>query len=1004
MTGYLAAKLAIVESDKAFYYFAEFDQVLGNKDLRSPFKPNFDDLMEEDNWFTEFLASEFHRSKVARGNQHRRGRKSNDRDIQRYVSAVTFCELCKLLYHETTQPMEIVNEILLLAFDIVNPILKHQVFDIFYSHIRAIDEEQTELIEGELDRTMEQVLTGTKTPLDICALLTITHFDAVITHDIETRISLDQIFERLERGRNSDSIESQQAACHALLALADRYPLISASIYEFARKSRWSNTPDIGYIFHFNATAFDHFFSFYDQSKVILTSKSGLSLPNGLLLSTMYLMALSLSVSTFTERFDDREKNMITNNPINANDCVILLEKCGSVLSKKAASVVNRLLANSASTESDLLVIERALRACKSSDGFASDFMDKWLNYSEKKCSVRCRFAYHAALNRVSQIVQDSFALQICLRLLMNDCDYFRARAECNLETDLKLDMLTSVEKPIEILQMLVQFGYQSARTLEKINRIRVKIYEIQHLDHILKLERRRIQSNSTLDTKQIDHTLFNQYFSLFVFDIRMETPMVMKRFTKHVCQRFNQIIDSTNISQQKYVIELLFFLGRNWRDQDYYVDLTQNECLIDCCSQMLMCLINKNQNMGIIKAAVFALGCSELQAATDFLERLILTAANANAELPFCDEILVAIIDSYCQGSRMRVHSQMENSFRKLMLNSSAAIARAAATGLVALKWYYNPSASCDDMLKLFHRQYLQLYLSLMDAADDMRAPDHAYDVTAELIITNAETLLPKFVHDMYANIAHFRADILDGPDKDQYFYPTHLRVAVRIATKMLIAFQWAIEQNLPAGTELFKQALFAMSKQLDKNRRIASIQLLSMYGNLTNNLVEMFLCAAWEQPESIQLLAYENIARVERVDSRDIVETLIEITRHDGSLQRRYVAAMLLVQLARCDQVSVREVQRVLSDVTNDQSVEFDDVSVPLIFGRDVTNGQDRFDRAVLSLLMQLSFVLDKEKQSSNIKFSLPAENFDLDRENKYAIHGAEYACCVCELYPNK
>jgi hypothetical protein len=283
------------------------------------------------------------------------------------------------------------------------------------------------------------------------------------------------------------------------------------------------------------------------------------------------------------------------------------------------------------------------------------------------------------------------------------------------------------------------------------------------------------------------------------------------------------------------------------------------------------------------------------------------------------------------------------------------------------------------------------------MDAADDYRGSNHAYDVTAEFIIMFSEIFLPTFVDDLYINIADFRPDIIDGPDEDRYFHPTHLQVAVRIINKISVTFRLAIERSPKVGDKSFKLTLYAMSKQLNKNRRLASIQILAMYGSLTNDLVDMFLTAAWEQPQSIQILAYENIMHIERADSRDIIEKLIETVKNDGSLQRRYVAAMLLVQLARHDQVSVREVQRVLADVINDLNLDLDNVLVPCIFGRDVSNGEDRFDRAMRSLFMKLSFVLDKEKHSFSVKSCLALGKFDLDQEFKDAKEAAEYASCV-------
>ncbi|CAF3974050.1 unnamed protein product [Rotaria sp. Silwood1] len=77
--------------------------------------------------------------------------------------------------------------------------------------------------------------------------------------------------------------------------------------------------------------------------------------------------------------------------------------------------------------------------------------------------------------------------------------------------------------------------------------------------------------------------------------------------------------------------------------------------------------------------------------------------------------------------------------------------------------------------------------------------------------------------------------------------------------------------------------------------------------------------------------------------------VEQLFAQLLTNGSRQRRYLAGILLVQLARCDEVSTLEIQRKLTEVINNLLAMFDHGDFDLMKESDGQITSERLDQNV-------------------------------------------------------
>ncbi len=192
-----------------------------------------------------------------------------------------------------------------------------------------------------------------------------------------------------------------------------------------------------------------------------------------------------------------------------------------------------------------------------------------------------------------------------------------------------------------------------------------------------------------------------------------------------------------------------------------------------------------------------------------------------------------------------------------------------------------------------------------------------------------------------------------------------TQLNFAVEYTKKREVEFFRAV-RNSVLGEQGFKKALYIISKKSNVRRRLAALKLLVYYGELTMEIAEIFLDLTLET-FIYQQDACSFIWRLRRIPNRQISEYLLDKLKNE-SLQQRYMAALLLVQLAVNDQVSTntvfKHIRNVINDSTSAMNVyltsEFLSTARHSVANVDPRKG--RLDQALATLLMQFSFIAGK------------------------------------------
>ena len=157
------------------------------------------------------------------------------------------------------------------------------------------------------------------------------------------------------------------------------------------------------------------------------------------------------------------------------------------------------------------------------------------------------------------------------------------------------------------------------------------------------------------------------------------------------------------------------------------------------------------------------------------------------------------------------------------------------------------------------------------------------------------------------------------------------------------------------------------------------------------------MFYCAMWEKASNRQL-ACACIPNIRQVANRSVAEQLFLQLMTNGSRQRRYLAGMLLVQLARRDELSILEVQRKLTEAINSPLTTLDNNNIDLMQGNGSRVPNERLDQALLNLLLQLSFFSDRVSNQTltNDDYHVP-NIMNFDEEFSRLIDVDCYASCI-------
>jgi hypothetical protein len=223
-----------------------------------------------------------------------------------------------------------------------------------------------------------------------------------------------------------------------------------------------------------------------------------------------------------------------------------------------------------------------------------------------------------------------------------------------------------------------------------------------------------------------------------------------------------------------------------------------------------------------------------------------------------------------------------------------------------------------------MLHSDPIQCYHALIDSTAYLFIHDvqqNSENAVAEFIEAYP-SLLSIFIIELYNSIRHYTNRLLPIRDKDfdlAYGYPQYVKIANLIAVRMPVKFcnfirDWHDGENL-------KRALFYTSKQHNFPQRAACLAILSLFGELTVELCEMFTEALRDDPY-IQNTCYKCLTRINTIKDEKVVLNLLFSYLKSKSMNVRYFATKILLHLVKSSLISFKQVRTVLNDLMLDSS----------------------------------------------------------------------------------
>jgi hypothetical protein len=174
----------------------------------------------------------------------------------------------------------------------------------------------------------------------------------------------------------------------------------------------------------------------------------------------------------------------------------------------------------------------------------------------------------------------------------------------------------------------------------------------------------------------------------------------------------------------------------------------------------------------------------------------------------------------------------------------------------------------------------------------------------------------------ELYNSIRHFSSRIqqIGFNNYDLAFgYPRYVNIASLIAVRMTNGF-CAFVNDWRDGNN-FKRALFYTSKQNHFPQRAACLTILSVLGELTIELCEMFTEAVRDDTY-IQNNSYQSIKYLHSIKDEKLVLNLLLSYLKSKSMTVRYIAAKILLHLSQSSLIPFQQVQTMLNDLMLDST----------------------------------------------------------------------------------
>lgn len=970
-------------------FFVPFDLYLSEQDHRVPFNLLLNEEQQDDSLLY-----------TIQGVQHKHNEGAAD-NLKLYTSVISLAALVAAIDQRQKDKRQSIvkdDEAIKTALLIDDPILRLHAITVIWQ----FEQIQPEYVPEIVLNCVSLAVDNTQTPL-ICHVLLFLIFWSTFASMValeKSKHQLDQLLDRLESRTNSLSAEIEQAVCETLVHALDHneFSSLRPRIYQFIKGSEWSKEPNI----------VSKVLGFHSSSLIDCMQQTSSTVT---FLASMYLMQLSIDANTLPMWFRQETTIMDKHDDFNNIQKRILrlfdTSNQSDILTLEGARSIDQLLKeNETKATINFSLLEQKLARCCSVQLSTLPIIAGWCYY--KTHSYFRKFAYYASLLTL-QHYPTSAAMEICCDLLQNDDDDLRQRAYETLTTIYQSSTRIGVHGLVGLLKLtLPSRRYHSAFVYETIASINLRVDSIETLEFILRWERQSVIS------------------LLQSVNVRLLIPDVKNQFFIHACtecRKMSFMLDEVQKSdeqkkyqQELYLVELVLYASRCWCIISPEKMSAEENLFIDGLIELLgkqhfqnLTILSKM----IVKALIVNrsdppyIPHSTSNAARQCIKNILKKVVEGinDHESSFSEDAVSTMIKHYYHDDlRFSVNTEEDLELLANLLSCksfSATITDAAACCFVRYHCFlsnFNPNLC--DLCQIFSGSHLRLYRTLMVLPDDSVTSATIRLITSELIKEYADELFPLFIEELCGIVTMFNAELTIS---QSFNNSNHFKIAVSVIDKMSpVRFRELVQQRMDES--VFKRGLYCTSKQLDSKRRLTCLQIItSLYGELTVEVNDMFYCTMWEKASDRQL-ACACIPNIRQVANRSVAEQLFSQLMTNGSRQRRYLAGMLLVQLARCDELSIFEVQRKLTEAINSPLTILDNNNIDLMQENGSQIPYERLDQALLNLLLQLSFFSNRVSNQTltNDDYRVP-NIINFDEEFSRLIDVDCYASCIVRPFPS-
>ncbi|CAF1439005.1 unnamed protein product [Adineta ricciae] len=928
----------------------------------------------------------------------KRGNVSDELNLELYCAAISLGHLsaCETEVSST----ELFNEAKLAVEAMTDPVLKIRAMSV----ILQVTDHQV-VFEQRIDarKSLEKIVTDMKGKIPVLpyAFVIIDCLPFLQSDTLKDQL-ITTIFTNMKKLNENDvnNVENTWLAiCEAICSLKDSYPSIYIYLRKFCEEHQWSSIDNLIKFLRLSSIPMKKFLSQKYKNDTYDLNRSTLR-------ACALLCGITVDINHLTNWIGSQ-----------------MLQKLDQIQMSNPDSTFLRITKNLSTFKTNN---DKVQKICNELSEYAniafcsSELVIEWLSYA--KYSPLGPLLEHASLLLSASSFFTVPYVDIVCHLLLSDNDRFRQRAELILSRESRKSSQLGWDVLKAFINNCVYYRCQNAYVSVILLWMfeEVEINDRDHLAKILKLELERTRFYLYRQAKGVDALKKNCSFKDFQasgMDVNISIAYLIHNMSVNVMQAFIDYIFAHMSSEMEgsdielydqHLSVIIFYIGRNFFDKtndvdsyacrlltNYLVDILESEHIVkfQLIQQAVFAVLGYRGSCyfelstDVTSDPIFTLivDLYTMDKNSDEKETRVLSLTNIHAD--YSKEILIKAVA--CDDSTRKMLEKCE----------TKAISDAA---LWTLSRSYCGDRRMDDLLEVFGVGDCQLCYDFLMKSSGYIYISEDCAVRIEQItyfILKFQSLLPKFIKDLYESIKHFTDKIAYGDESHHHVHfgePIFVEVAAELTKHIPTAFCNEVRQNENFKEVDFMKKLYYTSLQHSFPRRAACIEVLSTFGKLTVDLASMFVTALRDNAH-LQRTVYRCVSRIQKA-TRDAIEYLLK-TLNSLSMNNRYIAAKLLVVLVHKDVASINEVQDALIQaIENSTSKEelwvIDNLDSPNQFERKYVY-LSRLDEALYGLLIQLSFLQANDsirnivRKEQNKKY---ASIFKADFEN--VNKGAELA----------